>query len=75
MAERRRKPYPPHLGVVAAAAGVFGREGWQPAGFGLAEVGIAFVAEEDVSAPDVFVLVGGVGGVPVVAGEFLVGAG
>jgi hypothetical protein len=41
----------------------------------VAEVGIAFVAEEDVSAADVFVLVGGVCGVPVVAGEFLVGAG
>jgi hypothetical protein len=41
----------------------------------MAEVGVAFVAEEDVAAADVLVLVGGVGGVPVVAGEFVVGAG
>jgi hypothetical protein len=41
----------------------------------VAEVGVTFVAEEDVSAADVFVLLGGVGGVPVVAGEFVVGAG
>ena len=38
-------------------------------------VGVAFVAEEDVSAADVFVLPGGVCRVPVVAGEFVVGAG
>jgi hypothetical protein len=38
-------------------------------------VGVAFVAEEDVATGDVFVLVGGVCGVPVVAGEFVVGAG
>jgi hypothetical protein len=38
-------------------------------------VGVAFVAEEDVAAADVLVLLGGACGVPVVAGEFLVGAG
>jgi hypothetical protein len=38
-------------------------------------VGVAFVAEEDVAAADVFVLIGGARGVPVVAGEFVVGAG
>jgi hypothetical protein len=40
----------------------------------MAEVGVAFVAEEDVAAADVLVLVSGVCGVPVVAGEFVVGA-
>jgi hypothetical protein len=69
------KPYSPDLGIAAEPGGASGWIRGQSAGFGLAEVGVAFVAEEDVSAPDVFVLVGGVGGVPVVAGEFLVGAG
>jgi hypothetical protein len=54
---------------------VSGRVRRQPAGLGQAKVGVAFVAEEDVAAADVFVLVGRVCGVPVVAGEFVVGAG
>ena len=39
--------------------GVSGRVGREPAGLGLALVGVAFVAEEDASAADVFVLVAG----------------
>jgi hypothetical protein len=37
-------------------------------------MGVAFVAEEDVAAANVFVLVRGVYGVPLVVGEFVVGA-
>jgi len=37
-------------------------------------VDVAFVAEEDAPAADVLVLLGGVAGVPAVAGQFLVGA-
>jgi hypothetical protein len=74
LVERAGKPYAPYFGVVPVSGGVSGRVGREPAGLAVAEVGIAFVAEEDVSAADVFVLVGGVCGVPVVAGEFLVGA-
>jgi hypothetical protein len=54
---------------------VSGRVRGQPAGLGQAKVGVAFVAEEGVVAADMLVLLGGVCGVPVVVGEFLLGAG
>src|SRR5215207_5695859 len=49
----------PYLGVVAASGGVCGWVWRQPACFGAAEVGVALVAEEDVSPPDVLVLADG----------------
>ena len=71
---RARQLHAAHLGIAAVLGGVSGWVWGQSAGVELAEVGVAFVAEEDVAAADVLVLVSGVGGVPVVAGEFVVSA-
>jgi hypothetical protein len=73
--ERARKPYCPHLGIVAPPRGVSGRVRGQAARLELAGMGVAFVAEEDPAAPHVLVLVDGARGVPVVGGELVVGAG
>jgi hypothetical protein len=53
---------------------VAGRVGRESARVRLAEVDIAFIAEENVPAADVFVLIGSVRRVPVVARELVVGA-
>jgi hypothetical protein len=42
-----------HLGATASSGGVAGRVRGQAARVDLAEVGVAFVAEEDVAATDV----------------------
>jgi hypothetical protein len=62
------------LGVAAVAGGVSGRVRGQAARVQLADVGIPFVAEKYVPAADVPVLVRGMRGMPVVAGELVVRA-
>ena len=52
------QPYAPYFGIEAPPRRVSGRVGRKATRVRVAVVGVTFVAEEDVAAADVFVLVG-----------------